>query len=110
MEAEKQLKVSVIMPAYNSEKYIERSIKSVLSQTHSALELIVVDDGSTDRTPAILRRLACGPKTTVPPWQETSPSSRLRRMQTSSPSLTPTTNCCPTRFPMRWSLQVPAPT
>ena len=60
MEAEKQLKVSVIMPAYNSEKYIERSIKSVLSQTHSALELIVVDDGSTDRTPAILRRLASG--------------------------------------------------
>ena len=60
MEAEKLLKVSVIMPAYNSEKYIERSIKSVLSQTHSALELIVVDDGSTDRTPAILRRLASG--------------------------------------------------
>ncbi|MBP5239528.1 MAG: glycosyltransferase family 2 protein, partial [Oscillospiraceae bacterium] len=55
METEKLLKVSVIMPAYNSEKYIERSIKSVLSQTHSALELIVVDDGSTDRTPAILR-------------------------------------------------------
>ena len=60
MEAKKPLKVSVIMPAYNSEKYIERSIKSVLSQTHSDLELIVVDDGSTDRTPAILRRLAAG--------------------------------------------------
>ena len=60
MEAKKQPKVSVIMPAYNSEKYIERSIKSVLSQTHSELELIVVDDGSTDRTPAILRRLSSG--------------------------------------------------
>ena len=60
MEAKKLPKVSVIMPAYNSEKYIERSIKSVLSQTHSELELIVVDDGSTDRTPAILRRLAAG--------------------------------------------------
>ena len=51
-------KVSVIMPAFNTEKYIERSVKSVLSQTHGNLELLVVDDGSTDRTGNILRRLA----------------------------------------------------
>ena len=60
MDTKKLPTISVIMPAYNSEKYIERSIKSVLSQTHQALELIVIDDGSTDRTPAILRRLAAG--------------------------------------------------
>ena len=69
MEPKKQPKVSVIMPAFNSEKYIERSIKSVLSQTWPGLELIVVDDGSTDRTPAILRRLSAA-------------DSRLRTLRT----------------------------
>lgn len=53
----KSRKVTVIMPAFNSETYIERSVKSVLSQTHRNLELIVVDDGSTDRTAQILGRL-----------------------------------------------------
>jgi len=41
---------SVVIPAYNSEHYIDEAIESVLTQTYSPLELIVVDDGSTDRT------------------------------------------------------------
>jgi glycosyltransferase involved in cell wall biosynthesis len=47
-------KVSVIMAAYNGEKTIKESIDSILRQTHEALELIVVDDGSTDNTVAIV--------------------------------------------------------
>lgn len=46
--------ISVVMPAYNEERYIESAIQSVLDQTHRELELIVVDDGSSDRTPEVL--------------------------------------------------------
>jgi glycosyltransferase involved in cell wall biosynthesis len=43
-------KVAVIIPSYNHERYIERAIQSVLRQTFSDLELIVVDDGSMDHS------------------------------------------------------------
>ncbi|MBR5453815.1 MAG: glycosyltransferase [Clostridia bacterium] len=50
--------VSVIMPAYNAEQFIEDAVRSVLDQTITDLELIVIDDCSRDGTRAVLERLA----------------------------------------------------
>lgn len=50
--------VSVLLPAYNAERYLEQAVRSVLEQTHRQLELLAIDDGSTDATLRILRALA----------------------------------------------------
>lgn len=48
-------KISIIMPAYNAEKTISRAVASCVNQTLQDIELIIVDDCSTDRTPDLLR-------------------------------------------------------
>jgi glycosyltransferase involved in cell wall biosynthesis len=51
---ESQPLISVIMPVYNSEKYLQEAIESILGQTLADFELIAIDDGSTDNSAAIL--------------------------------------------------------
>lgn len=51
-------KISVIMSAYNSEKYIAEAIDSVLNQTYSNFELIITDDASSDKTAGIISEFA----------------------------------------------------
>ncbi|WP_298523622.1 glycosyltransferase family 2 protein [uncultured Methanobrevibacter sp.] len=49
------MKISVVMPVFNEERYIRKAIKSVLDQSLEDFELIVVDDGSTDNTLSIIK-------------------------------------------------------
>ena len=49
-------KVSILMPMYNSEKYITESINSILNQGYENIELIIVDDGSTDLSIKIVEK------------------------------------------------------
>lgn len=51
-------KVSVILPSYNHEQYVEAAVRSVMEQSGVDFELIVVDDGSKDRSPEILKQLS----------------------------------------------------
>jgi glycosyltransferase involved in cell wall biosynthesis len=61
--------VSVIIPVHNCERYLAEAIESVLSQTHQPLEIIVVDDGSSDRSAEVARRYA------PPAWYYFQPNS-----------------------------------
>ncbi|HEM6271228.1 TPA: glycosyltransferase [Streptococcus suis] len=50
----KKIKVSIVIPVYNQEEYLDTSLSSVISQTYSNLEVIVVNDGSTDTSRSII--------------------------------------------------------
>ena len=53
-----ELKISVVVPVYNCEKYIERAIESVIKQTYDNWELIIVNDGSKDSSLQIAQKFA----------------------------------------------------
>lgn len=52
----KEYGISVIMPCYNTEQYVEETLKSVLNQSFKDYEIICLNDGSTDGTLEILKR------------------------------------------------------
>ena len=51
-------KISVIVPVYNTEKYIGRCIESILNQSYKELEVIIINDGSSDGSAEIIRKYA----------------------------------------------------
>lgn len=52
--------VSIVIPTYERAGYVETAVASVLEQDHAPLEVLVLDDGSSDETSAVLERLAQG--------------------------------------------------
>lgn len=52
------MNIAIIIPAYNEEAYLENCLLSLLEQSYPAQQILVVDDGSTDRTPEILNQLS----------------------------------------------------
>ena len=50
-------KLTIIIPAYNSERYIEKCIFSILKQTYTNLEIIIIDDNSIDNTYDICKKI-----------------------------------------------------
>ena len=69
-QQQEQPLVSVVTPIYNAEAFIEASLRSVLAQDYPNIEIVAVDDGSTDRTGEILRSLG------EPVWPLTLPNNR----------------------------------
>ena len=58
MTVPEDMKISVVIPCYNSEEFVEGTVRSALDQTHPAKEIICIDDGSTDGTLDLLRSIA----------------------------------------------------
>ena len=89
--------ISVIVPAYNAEKYLKNCVESVRNQTFQDWELLIVDDGSKDRTREIAMECAAGDdRVRVLRKKNGGVSSARnlgcgRRKGSTSPSWTPTT-------------------
>ena len=84
------IKFSIIMPAYNAEKYIKEAIESVLKQSYSNWELIIVDDGSVDCTPEIVDEFAKKDERIIVIHQEnsgTASAARNRALEVASGDL-----------------------
>ena len=61
MAGRTDVKISVIVPVYNVEKELPRCIESLLTQTYSNFELLLINDGSSDGSPEIMERYEEGP-------------------------------------------------
>ena len=73
-----KIEVSIIVPIYNAEKYVEACVNSILNQTFSNFELILVDDGSKDRSLEICEELAKKDSRIIVTHQENAGSSAAK--------------------------------
>lgn len=74
--------VSVVMPCYNAEKYIAQAIESVLAQSRRDIELIIVDDGSTDAPLVVIKKYRGGQVSLIQQENQGAASARNRGILT----------------------------
>ncbi|MBY7659044.1 glycosyltransferase, partial [Lactiplantibacillus plantarum] len=72
------MKFSIIIPVYNSEKYIEKCVSSITQQTHQDLEIFLIDDGSTDNSGNICDELSKADSRVKTIHQENGGTSKSR--------------------------------
>lgn len=70
--------ISVIIPVYNSEKYLDDCLKSVVNQTYKNLEIIIIDDGSKDKSKEIYERYKKNDSRVITKYKNNSGSSEAR--------------------------------
>ena len=73
-----EIKVSIIIPVYNGSQYLDECINSVIKQTYSNIEMLAIDDGSTDMSLEILKEYAEKDKRIIVIHQENAGSGRAR--------------------------------
>lgn len=69
---------SVVIPAYNRQDFITNTLKSVLAQTYSNFEILIVDDGSVDKTAEVVKKMAGSDQRIKYIWQENSERGAAR--------------------------------
>ncbi|MEX2584908.1 MAG: glycosyltransferase family 2 protein [Balneolaceae bacterium] len=78
---EDRVQVSVIVPSYNHEQFLEERLESIFSQTWPDFEVILLDDASTDGSPEILRQHSGHPKVTAVELNQANSGSPFRQWQ-----------------------------
>lgn len=104
-------RVSVLVPAWNEEVGIEATVRSILASDYEDLEVVVVDDGSTDSTYSLLQALAAGQGGTGAPAQlvvhRQENAGKSRAMNTALGLATARSGSRSTQT--RWSIREPCP-
>ncbi len=85
--------VSILIPAYNAEEWIADTIQSAIAQTWQRKEIIVVDDGSSDRTAEVARRFASKEVAVVSTKNQGAAAARNHALQLSQGRLHPVAGC-----------------
>ena len=73
-----QCLVSVVIPVYNGEQYLEKTVKSILNQCYENIELILVDDGSNDNSKALITALSLKDSRIKPFYQPNGAFAKVR--------------------------------